>query len=70
MSQKAKAKKKASYEDLFTIPENMTGEIVDGELIVSPRPSRKHIYAASTLGSELGPVSIGTFHSGRHIRGK
>lgn len=61
MSQKAKAKKKASYEDLFTIPENMTGEIVDGELIVSPRPSRKNIYAASTLGSELGPA----YHTGK-----
>ena len=41
------AKKKATYDDLFGIPENMIGEIIDGELIVHPRPSRKHIYAAS-----------------------
>ncbi len=38
------AKKGAIYEDLCSIPENMTGEIIDGELFVHPRPSRKHIY--------------------------
>ena len=27
------AKKKATYEDLYDIPENMIGEIIDGELI-------------------------------------
>ena len=55
------AKKRATYEDLHTIPENMTGEIIDGELIVAPRPSRKHVYAASSLGNEIGPP----YHSGR-----
>lgn len=49
------ARKKATYEDLYAIPENMTGEIINGELIVTPRPSRKHIYAASALGGELVP---------------
>ncbi len=34
------AKKIAAYEDLYNIPDNMTGEIIDGELIVTPRPSR------------------------------
>ena len=37
------AKKKVTYEDLFSIPDNMTGEIVGGELIATPRPSRKHV---------------------------
>ncbi len=50
------ARKEATYEDLFDIPENMTGEIVDGELIVTPRPSRKHTSAASALGFEIGPA--------------
>jgi len=50
------ARKKATYEDLYTIPENMTGEIIHGRLIVTPRPSRKHIYAASALGGELAPL--------------
>lgn len=49
------AKQRATYEDLFHIPENMTGEIIDGELIVTPRPSRKHVYTTSALGSEVGP---------------
>jgi Uma2 family endonuclease len=50
------AKRKATYEDLFNIPENMTGEIINGELIVTPRPSRKHIYTASRLDKEIGPA--------------
>ncbi|MGC9193926.1 MAG: Uma2 family endonuclease [Syntrophobacteraceae bacterium] len=54
------AKKKATYEDLYGIPENMTGEIVDGEMIVHPRPSRKHIFAASRLDKKLGaPYEFG-----------
>lgn len=47
------ALKKASYEDLYRIPENMTGEIIAGELIVTPRPSRKHGYAATALGAKV-----------------
>ncbi len=49
------AKKQAVYEDLFSIPENMVGEIVQGELIATPRPSRRHGIAASSLGAEIGP---------------
>ncbi len=49
------AKRKASYEDLLNAPENMTGEIIDGELFVMPRPSRRHVHAASLLGNEIGP---------------
>ncbi|MGA7877647.1 MAG: Uma2 family endonuclease [Desulfoferrobacter sp.] len=46
---------KASYEDLFRVPENMVGEIIAGELVVTPRPSRKHAYSASALGGEIVP---------------
>lgn len=49
------AKRKAAYEDLYSVPENMTGEIIDGELIVTPRPSRKHVATSSALGAELIP---------------
>jgi Uma2 family endonuclease len=49
------AKKKASYEDLCRIPENMTGEIIDGELIVTRQPPRSHVYTVSTLDKEIGP---------------
>ncbi len=47
------AEKKATYEDIWNVPENMTGEIINGKLIVSPRPSRKHLYAASALVAAL-----------------
>ncbi len=49
------AKKEATYDDLYHIPEHMTGEIIDGELIVSPRPARRHVEVASSLGGELVP---------------
>lgn len=49
----APAAKKAVYEDLYGIPENMVGEIVDGELVVTPRPSVSHSHAATVLGGEI-----------------
>ena len=49
------AKNRASYEDLTSLPDNVVGEIVDGELIVTPRPARRHIDAAASLGGELIP---------------
>jgi len=49
------AKREATYEDLDDIPENMTGEIIGGELVVAPRPSRRHTIASSYLGGELIP---------------
>ncbi|MDR3567761.1 MAG: Uma2 family endonuclease [Syntrophobacteraceae bacterium] len=48
-------KKSAIYEDLYGIPENAIGEIISGELTVTPRPSRRHTLAASRLGGELIP---------------
>ncbi|MDR3568938.1 MAG: Uma2 family endonuclease [Syntrophobacteraceae bacterium] len=54
------AKKKATYEDLYSIPENTIGEIINGALIVSPRPSRRHTYAASALETNLAaPYQFG-----------
>jgi Uma2 family endonuclease len=54
------AGKRATYEDLYQVPENMTGEIINGELIVTPRPSRKHVYTASALDKKIGsPYQFG-----------
>jgi hypothetical protein len=47
------AKRKARYEDLYQLPENMTGEIIDGKMIVTPRPSPKHALAATVLGARV-----------------
>ncbi len=49
------AKKKVGYDALYDIPENITGEIIDGELILTPRPTRKHAHASFALGSGIGP---------------
>lgn len=55
------AKQKATYQDLYSIPDNMVGEIIDGELVVTPRPSVRHAHATSILGNEIGPP----YHLGR-----
>ena len=47
--------RRATYEDLLALPEHVVGEIVAGELIVSPRPAPRHAVASSALGGELGP---------------
>jgi Uma2 family endonuclease len=44
----------ATYEDLLALPENLVGEIVDGELIASPRPGLRHALASSSLGAQIG----------------
>src|SRR5262245_42059394 len=51
-------KRRATYEDLMRVPDTKVGEIVDGELIVSPRPASAHSYAATVLGGDLvGPFN-------------
>jgi Uma2 family endonuclease len=52
---------RATFADLEEVPENLVAEIIDGQLIVSPRPAFPHAVATSVLGSELGPP----FHRGR-----
>ena len=43
-------RKPAIYDDLWTVPEHMVAEIVDGELIATPRPAFPHALAASAIG--------------------
>jgi hypothetical protein len=47
-------RRKATYEDLYTIPDNLTGEIIEGELTVTPKPAPRHVRAAFALGSRIG----------------
>jgi Uma2 family endonuclease len=50
----------ARYEDLLALPDNLVGEIIDGELHAQPRPAPKHALASSSLTEELlGPFSKG-----------
>ncbi|KFE62960.1 Uma2 family endonuclease [Hyalangium minutum] len=46
-------KKPATYADLEALPENVMGELINGELHVSPRPATPHTVAASRVGAKL-----------------
>ena len=49
----------ATWDDLLDVPEQYIGEIVDGKLIMSPRPNPPHADAASSLGGLLmGPFQF------------
>jgi len=50
ISAMAIAKKGAAYDDLLRLPEHVVGEIVDGDLIVSPRPALAHARARDERG--------------------
>ena len=49
------AKRAATYEEILGAPEHLVAEIMDGELLLSPRPAKPHAAAATALGEELGP---------------
>lgn len=53
----ARAKRRATYEDLFALPDNVVGEIIEGELYASPRPASPRAFAGSAIGQDLGPLS-------------
>jgi Uma2 family endonuclease len=43
-----------SYDDILALPEHLVGEILDGELVVSPRPATHHANAAAGIVSDVG----------------
>jgi Uma2 family endonuclease len=50
----------ATWADLEQVPEGLIGEIIAGELIVTPRPNLPHTAAAADLQGELyGPFRRG-----------
>jgi Uma2 family endonuclease len=46
-------KRAASYEDLLKVPKHLVAEIIDGDLVTSPRPAVRHAAATSSLGADL-----------------
>lgn len=54
-------KRQATYEDLKRVPDHLVAQIIDGELIVQPRPAAPHAVVSSVLGVDIG----GPFHRGR-----
>jgi Uma2 family endonuclease len=60
MAQPDRRRPPATYADLLAIPDHLVGEILDGELHVTPRPSPRHASASSGLGGVLhGPFDRG-----------
>ncbi len=60
MSRQPKAQP-ATYADLLRVPEHLVAELIDGELVTSPRPALRHARAASMLGVVIGgPFGIGS----------
>lgn len=56
----AATKRRPVYADIEALSEGLTGEIIAGELIVSPRPALRHAKAAAELSASLiGPFSQG-----------
>ena len=45
--------RRPSYADIEALPPNVVGEILAGELVVSPRPAGPHAVAASCIGGYL-----------------
>ena len=61
MSQPARARGPARYEDLLAVPDHMVAEILDGDIYTTPRPAVPHALATTGLGGDL----IGPFDRGR-----
>jgi Uma2 family endonuclease len=49
------ALRNATYEDLLQVPDHLVAEILNGELITSPRPASAHARAAWIIGQNVGP---------------
>jgi Uma2 family endonuclease len=60
-----RGKKPATYDDILALPDNVVGQILGGELFVSPRPASPHGFAASGLHMVLAPMSLRGGRGGR-----
>jgi Uma2 family endonuclease len=47
------AKRRATYADVLAAPAHHVAQVLDGELYVHPRPARRHLRTASSLGARL-----------------
>jgi len=54
----ASPKRRAVYDEFLKVPAWKVAEIIDGELIVRPRPAIPHAHTGSVLGAEV----LGSFN--------
>ena len=47
------ARRQTTYKDLLALPEHLVGEIVGGELVVSPRPAMQYAGGVTALGATI-----------------
>jgi Uma2 family endonuclease len=47
---------RATYDDILALPEGKNGEIIDGELFVSPRPAPPHAEACTGILTSVGSL--------------
>jgi Uma2 family endonuclease len=60
MAEPKQKPKQATYRDVLEAPDTMVAEVVEGDLYLTPRPSKPHTFALSALGAELqGPFGRG-----------
>ena len=48
------AKRRASYEDLLRLPEDVHAEIIAGQILVLPSPRPRHSKPQRALGNFIG----------------
>jgi Uma2 family endonuclease len=48
--------RRATYQDILDAPEHKVAEIIDGELVLSPRPAKPHSSVFTTLVGDLEPA--------------
>lgn len=48
-----RARKRATQRDLEALPDTVVGELLGGELFVTPRPAPPHATASSAIGGQL-----------------
>ena len=48
-----KGGRKASYKDLMEVPDHLVAEIINGELVTSPRPASPHARASTAIASRI-----------------
>jgi Uma2 family endonuclease len=61
----AVAKRRATYADLAAVPDTKVAELIEGDLIVSPRPASPHARAAIVMGTQLSTAFDGPPGAGR-----